>query len=413
MPAPSKEQFDALASKIMDNVRPNPVTGKVEFDDIGRYLLENMGSCEYDQLMNLTDQLSKDHNSKDFTNFDFNSLKSTIKKDTLYFVGLIYQGHFDSSGKEVPTEKVAYVADAHAVYGLTCLEGEKIRGYENCVNGLPKSDFVLKFLRSTFANPLPPFKPALPSELLLDNKLHVHIDALRPFLDSLPKPLHWSVESREAASQVKDIAFEEKQELISRCMAMANHFKEKGNQSFKAGKRKEALDLYQHAIDSLFKIFGAGDPDEEQVEKASRWIAVCRANRAATWLLNGEGKDAEKALEEAKMAENLYPGYAKGYFRQACAFQALGKLAEAQDAVVRGLKRSELERDTSLADVLIELQTDGKGLPEDLGSFNEWFSRITETDVESAKRLKGLKGAWLDKCDQHRRKMESQATPQS
>ncbi|KAF9269315.1 hypothetical protein L218DRAFT_1041521 [Marasmius fiardii PR-910] len=266
----------------MKKVRPNPATGKVEMDDIGsRYLMENMENPEFDQLIKLSDQLSRDQKSKDFTNFDFKSLKNTTKKNTLYFVGLIYQGHFDSSGNEVLPEKVTPVSNVHAEYTLACLEGEQIRGFERCEN-IPTSDFVLKFLRSTLANPMPPLKPALPSMLLLDTQLGVHIDALRPFLDSLPKECHWSVESMEAASRVKNIAYREQQELISRCMVMANQFKEKGNQAFKTSKRKEALGFYQDAIDSLHKIFAVGKPNEEQDEKAYRLIAICSANRAAT-----------------------------------------------------------------------------------------------------------------------------------
>ncbi|KAL0059382.1 hypothetical protein AAF712_013860 [Marasmius tenuissimus] len=139
---------------------------------------------------------------------------------------------------------------------------------------------------------------------------------------------------------------------------------------------------------------------------------MCHANRSAAWMIEGEGKDAEKALDAGKKAEHSDPGYAKGYFRQARALEAQGKIKEVQEAIIRGLKRPELERDSSLAEVLIELQTDGKGLPDDLESFKEWFTGVTETDLESAKKLEGPGCAWVDRCNDHRQKLEERAKSQ-
>lgn len=95
-------------------------------------------------------------------------------------------------------------------------------------------------------------------------------------------------------------------------MIMANKYKEKGNQAFKAGKRDEALELYEAAIDAVYKIWGSGVPDQELETKAYRLVAVCYANRSAMWMIEGEGKDEEKALDASKMAERSDPGYAKG-----------------------------------------------------------------------------------------------------
>ncbi|KAK1231137.1 hypothetical protein PQX77_005743 [Marasmius sp. AFHP31] len=129
-------------------------------------------------------------------------------------------------------------------------------------------------------------------------------------------------------------------------------------------------------------------------------------------MIEGEGGDAEKALDAGKKAEYTDPGYAKGYFRQARALGTLGKIKETQEVIIRGLKRPELERDSSLAEVLIELQTGGKGLPDDLESFKQWFTGVTETDLESAKRLEGLGCAWVDRCKAHRQKLEQREKSQ-
>ncbi|KAK1226657.1 hypothetical protein PQX77_010369 [Marasmius sp. AFHP31] len=369
------KEYEELATKILKNIRPNPVTGRVEIDDIGKYLMENMDNPDLAQFAQLTDTLDYDQKQQDLTKFDFNSLKSTIKENTLCYVGLAYQGHFNRSGDLVPPEKIPFVSDARPRYVLACFEGKHMRGYEECGDTLPTSD-----VESTFV--------------------------LRPFLDTLPKPFHWLVESREEEQRVKDIAHAQRQELMAKCMAMGNRYKEQGNQAFKAGKRDEALQLYQAAIDAVYKIWGGGDPDKEQERKAYRLIAMCYANRSAAWMIEGEGGDAEKALDAGKKAEHTDPGYAKGYFRQARALGTLGKIKETQEVIIRGLKRPELERDSSLAEVLIELQTGGKGLPDDLESFKQWFTGVTETDLESAKRLEGLGCAWVDRCNDHKQKLE-------
>jgi hypothetical protein len=84
------------------------------------------------------------------------------------------------------------------------------------------------------------------------------------------------------------------------------------------------------------------------------------------------------------------------------AHQELGAISEAQEAVARGLRRSELQDDMGLANRLIELQTDGKGLPNNLEDFDQWMDGVLTSNKESAKLMEGIQGLWKKYCAAHR-----------
>ena len=70
-------------------------------------------------------------------------------------------------------------------------------------------------------------------------------------------------------------------------------------------------------------------------------------------------------------------------------------MSHAQGAVARGLlRRPELEDDMRLANRLIELQTDGKGLPNNLEDFDRWTDLVLMRNKESAKVMKEIQGSW-------------------
>jgi hypothetical protein len=92
-----------------------------------------------------------------------------------------------------------------------------------------------------------------------------------------------------------------------------------------------------------------------------------------------------------------------GYLRIAQAHQVLGSIPAAQEAVARGLRRPELQDDMRLANRLIELQTDGKGLPSgNLQEFDRWMVEMLVGSEESAKMMMGIEGSWKKICDEHR-----------
>ncbi|KAJ8481658.1 hypothetical protein ONZ45_g15235 [Pleurotus djamor] len=135
-------------------------------------------------------------------------------------------------------------------------------------------------------------------------------------------------------------------------------------------------------------------PKEEEEKQAHSLLAICFANRAAAYLIHGAGMDAKKAAADGENAVKVDPDYAKGYIRQAAAWQCLGDVEKAKDIIAQALSRSSLEYESGLIDRLIELYTDGQGLSDDEGIFKNWTLDIWVNDRRSAERLKNVKGGW-------------------
>jgi hypothetical protein len=89
------------------------------------------------------------------------------------------------------------------------------------------------------------------------------------------------------------------------------------------------------------------------------------------------------------------------YLRAARAHQELGAISKAQDAVARGLRRPELQDDMGLASRLIELQTCGKNLSNNLQDFDRWMDTVLTGNKESAERMEGIQGSWKKRCAAH------------
>ena len=79
----------------------------------------------------------------------------------------------------------------------------------------------------------------------------------------------------------------------------------------------------------------------------------------------------------------------------------MGNISEAKDALVLGLRLKALENHFGLADHLIFLQTDKKGLPESKDEFELWLKNVLVDDQESAERMRDLGGAWKSRCRTH------------
>ena len=82
------------------------------------------------------------------------------------------------------------------------------------------------------------------------------------------------------------------------------------------------------------------------------------------------------------------------YARLARAHFVNGDKSLAMDALAKALRRPELENEIGLVGMLIEFQTEGKGLPEDMEQFKAVAKRLIKGDEESAKRMKDVKGLW-------------------
>lgn len=90
----------------------------------------------------------------------------------------------------------------------------------------------------------------------------------------------------------------------------AEQEKERGNRAFVNKDRKKAVDHYTKAIDCLLDAESQKPTDVELV-KIKAVEAVCFSNRAASWLLPGQGQDAQKALADADRAIEEDCEYAK------------------------------------------------------------------------------------------------------
>ncbi|KAG6828672.1 hypothetical protein H0H92_007087 [Tricholoma furcatifolium] len=257
-------------------------------------------------------------------------------------------------------------------------------------------------IRRSIAKPLPPLKPELPWFFMLSIKFAQHVADLKPFLDTLPKPFHWHLETLEEQATVKEGIFKLNEDGVRKSFDIANSLKAAGN------NRAEGLKAYGGAIDALVDVLSMKPDleDEAKANKAKKLLAVCYGNRAATYIATGPGTSPTKAIEDGKSAEYWDAKYAKAYIRQATAYEQLNDLESAKDAIARGLHLPELENDKGLVDRLIELYTGGKGFPENEDVFKEWLQDVTVSDKNSFTRLDGVKGGWQHKISEHLKKWE-------
>ena len=152
--------------------------------------------------------------------------------------------------------------------------------------------------------------PGLPRFLRITVKLAHHQSALRPFLDSLPAPFEWGMETPAAANERVDILDSRMQAKYKSYMSLADTAKVAGNDAFGHKDRDTALQKYSEATNLVTEAL-AQRPNDVQKRAANKLMAVCLSNRAATYLLPGDGSDAAKALEDAEKAERYDADYGK------------------------------------------------------------------------------------------------------
>ncbi|PPR04978.1 hypothetical protein CVT24_010436 [Panaeolus cyanescens] len=379
---------------LVNKVPVNPVTG---LPDVARFMEEN--PSEMEKLYQQLHKLNVDPTDSDLDSFNYSELKSTIAHESFWVLQIEPMGYVDAAGKPVEDDSAIHKPGVKPTFVLYCYDDAgKYRVTSDCV-GLPSADLVLKTIKRAIAWPSAPLKPALPWFLLISIKFSQHVDALRPFLDSLPKPFHWRLETRQEAEGVRDGVDEINQKHIPMSMKLAEEAKLAGNQAFAAKNRPVAIKAYTEAINHLHDVMSQ-NPTEEQSSKAKKLMAICLSNLSATHLLPGTGQAAEPALKAGKTAEVADPSYAKAYARQASALVILGKKDEAIETIIRALKRKDLENESGLVDRLIELLTHGKGLSDDEAIFKQWAIDLIINDKRPfVKSLMDVKGEYRRRID--------------
>lgn len=381
---------------LMRKIPPNAVTGRVELMDIVKYMEEN--PSEMEQLMNEVDKHEIGSPKVDLEIYNYSALARTIKTDAEWVIQLESMGFVDGSGNPVDPDGAHSSTGVQPTFILYCYDDTgAYRITHECI-GLPDSKTVLQTIQRAIAEPCLPLKPGLPSHLLISVKLTPHIAAIKPFLDSLPAPFRWRLETRQEAEGVHEGVHALNQQGVQTGLVLAEKAKTAGNKAFSQKDRRSAIKAYSEALSHLVDVLSQ-KPNDEDEKKAINLRAICFANRAATYLVPGDGMNLKKALEDGKAAEAINPSYAKAYIRQSTALQRLGKMDDAQDAIVRALRRKDLENDAGLVDCLVDLLTAGQGFPEDEGRFKNWMLDVLINNRKSAERLNGLGGEWRRRCD--------------
>jgi hypothetical protein len=86
--------------------------------------------------------------------------------------------------------------------------------------------------------------------------------------------------------------------------------KAEGNAAFAQKDRPVAVKGYTQAIKHLIDALSQR-PDLNEKKDLENQLAICYANRAAAWLIEGEGMDAKKAVDDGVAAEETDPMYPK------------------------------------------------------------------------------------------------------
>lgn len=384
-------------TSIANKIPKNPVTGRVDLDDIVKFMTQN--PSEMDALMGQMAATDINKTDVDLSTYGFASLAPTIEHESFWVVQLETMGMVDAAGRAVDPSEGHGSAGLRPTFMIYIYETSGKHRVMHETTGLPDSKTVLQAIRLAIAKPIPPLKPCLPRFLLISIRLQQHLPTLKPFLDSLPAPFHWRVETREEAEGLSEGIHQLNVKGVVASMELAEKAKSVGNEAFSRKERAAAIKAYTEAIGHLIDVLSM-KPDLDEEAKAKNLLAVCYSNRAATYLIPGAGQDVERALLNGKKAEMADPSYAKGYIRQATASEALGKLDDAQDAIARALRRPDLENDKNLVDRLIDLLTGGKGMSNDEGTFKNWMLDVLINDRRSSERLSGIDGEWRRRCDE-------------
>ncbi|KDR80078.1 hypothetical protein GALMADRAFT_242308 [Galerina marginata CBS 339.88] len=391
-----------LTQSVISKVRPDPITGLIEEDDILRFMKLYPDDPDAQRIAQLSDEGEIKHErEKVAMPSNINCSKLPVQPNTLWIFQLF--SCFEKGGCHDYAERLGVEVLQHnyhmycAVDDATGVDLDATRVKEQYVT-LPDSKTVERFIRMAMAKPMPPFTPCLPNYLILASQFKQHEAELKPFLDSLPKPLEWYVATptgergREEEQRRKAI------EKSKRYTSLAKEKKEVGNRAFRLKDQAGAVDAFMDGIACVQKaMLLSGD-----IDSIKDTMAMCYGNCSAARLLDGKGRDAKMALEDAEMAIKVDEFYAKGYIRLSRAYEALGIYSQAEESLARPLRLPQLENHAGLVDCLIALQTDGLGLPTDQDGFMEWSKRVFG-NTDSGRRMKNVRGLWRKRCEDYRR----------
>ncbi|KAF9036708.1 hypothetical protein BJ165DRAFT_1614896 [Panaeolus papilionaceus] len=323
--------------------------------------------------------------------------------DSRWVLGLSDRGYIDASGYKIDALTALMTPGSAALSLLYCSSGKDMVYCTPEFCCVPNSDLVLRTFQKAFVQPFPPLVPSVPTRLTISFELAKYLDKLEPFLGSLPGPIEWHIQS---SKMTVDIAYAQHQELEDfklQSMILAEEAKAKGNFAYAANKADDALESYFEAINHLERIIKLQNVTGKDTVKAKKLLAVCFANRAAAYMLPGEkGRRLEQAWKAGVQSEWMDPSYAKAYIRQVNAMVLLGRKEDAIDVIINAIQRDDLKDHAGLVDRLIDLVTDGKGLPKDGHGMKKWVLHIQLKDERAmAREWHKVEGEWERRINAH------------
>jgi len=261
------------------------------------------------------------------------------------------------------------------------------------------SDLLLSYLKRAIAFPMPPKTPSIPNELWIARDLSHHIDALLPFLDSLPSPFTWRLQPLDQVHGDVTVDPNAVESSIAKAIQRADEEKRLGNAAFARKEKIAALDHYTKAH-GLLADAGFRTLEEEEKRQLARLLAVCLANRAAVWLMDGTRQYAQDALEDAKQALDFDSDYGKAYYRQAKAYLLMDAREKSINVLTKALKRPMLLSDEGLVEALVEAYGGFPETPDELRA----FCRRVFIDKYGDRRARGVEG-FVRRADAHVKKV--------
>ncbi|KAI0080448.1 hypothetical protein K474DRAFT_1615593 [Panus rudis PR-1116 ss-1] len=340
--------------------------------------LSELASDDPEKVANLLDAIDRmKSTTPDLSSFDFKAVPVTRRS---FWVLQLQPIGFQTRNGTFSDE---YADGAQPVFQVVIYdERGSFRVADASPPGMPSSAFLLDSIKRAIASPLPPLQPALPELFLISIKLQPHADALRPFLDSLPKPFKWRVETPEEAQEVAEGVDAKNKVGVVKGLEKAEAEKSLGNQAIGRKDRKAAVTHYTKALEYLHHA-AVQKPTEEQDMKIRKLLSVCLANRAAAWQLDGPGQDPKKALKDSQEALTFDNLYSKAYYRAARSYKLLSEPESAAKILIEGLRKPELASDKGLTEALVDILG---GLPDDPRDMRKFVA-----DAFQKYELRGLK----------------------
>ncbi|KAI0047326.1 hypothetical protein FA95DRAFT_1595755 [Auriscalpium vulgare] len=268
----------------------------------------------------------------DFSALCIGQLQSFVR----WTIGLVDLGPVDA-----PDDAVVDKPTKHH-FLLLCDDTPRLITYMWTVVGVgpPPATVVLDFIRHAFAAWAPRPLPAL---LHFTAAFMPYAARLAPVLATLPAPMTYDIHSLEGA-RANTVDFTN----------MANSSRQRANEAYAGRDREAALMEYTFAVATLTIVLVEGHGAAEMA-RARTQLAVCLANRAAAYLLEGPGMDAQRALREGMGAERADASYVKGYLRQMRAHLLLGDVVQARSALERASRQARGADVQIVADALAAL----------------------------------------------------------